>query len=80
MPFPATPNINHGMYSISRALQDGERQASIIPVRNICRSVHLIPKFGVVALREWTTSNVLDQCSTFFVNNFTDRDAYVTIL
>ncbi|KAG2083330.1 uncharacterized protein F5147DRAFT_748926 [Suillus discolor] len=79
-PFPATPNINHGMYSISRALQDGERQASIIPVRNICHLVHLIPKFGAAALHDWTMSNVLDQCSIFFVNNFTDRHVYVTIL
>ncbi|KAG0692585.1 hypothetical protein DFH29DRAFT_985732 [Suillus ampliporus] len=78
-PFSASPDINHGMYRVSRVLQDGDRQASIVPVHNIRRSVHLIPKFGAVTPRDWITSTVLDQCSSFFVNDFTDHDAYVTI-
>ncbi|KAH7903903.1 hypothetical protein BJ138DRAFT_1019885, partial [Hygrophoropsis aurantiaca] len=78
-PFPATPDTNHGMYKISRSLRNGERMASIIPVDIIRRSVHLIPKFGRVAPREWTSSNVLELCKTFYVNPFTDRHAYLTI-
>ncbi|KAG1738098.1 uncharacterized protein EDB91DRAFT_1082859 [Suillus paluster] len=74
--FSATPDINHSMYRVSCSLQDGDRQASIVPVDNIRRLVHLIPKFGAVTPRDWSTSNVLDQCSTFFVNEFTDRDAF----
>jgi len=49
---------------------------SIIPLANICRSVHLFPKFGPFAPQEWTSSNVLDLCNTFFVNDFTDRHMY----
>jgi hypothetical protein len=34
MPFTA-PDINHGMYKVSRALYGGDRQSSIIPIHNI---------------------------------------------
>ncbi|KIK78447.1 hypothetical protein PAXRUDRAFT_325404 [Paxillus rubicundulus Ve08.2h10] len=75
----ATPELHHGMYKISRCFEHGERLASIIPVKNIRRSVHLIPKFGRLVSREWTSSTVLEECNDFFVNPFTDRHAYLTI-
>ncbi|KIJ05946.1 hypothetical protein PAXINDRAFT_103573 [Paxillus involutus ATCC 200175] len=78
-PFSPTPERNHAMYKVTRSIVDGERMASIVPVANIRRSVHLIPKFGATAPREWTSSNVLERCKTFFVNPFTDRHAYRTI-
>ncbi|KIJ12606.1 hypothetical protein PAXINDRAFT_14528 [Paxillus involutus ATCC 200175] len=74
------PNPIHGMYKVSRSRLHGDRLASIIPVTNIRRSVHLIPKFGRVAPREWTSSTVLEVCNDFLVNPFTDRHAYLTIL
>lgn len=52
------------------------RICSVVPVANIRRSVHLLPKFGPVAPQEWTSSNVLDLCNVFFVNCFTDRHLY----
>lgn len=75
--FPREPDENHGLYKISRAYHpDGQRLACIVPVSDIYCSVHLLPKFGPAAPREWTTSNVLDKCSTFFVNIMSDRHMF----
>ncbi|KAG2059403.1 hypothetical protein BDR06DRAFT_828172, partial [Suillus hirtellus] len=56
--FPPTPDSNHGIFKVSCIVQSGERVASIIPVANIHQSVHLIPKFGPAAPRQWTSSKV----------------------
>ncbi|KAJ7707002.1 hypothetical protein B0H14DRAFT_3099614 [Mycena olivaceomarginata] len=77
--FTAQPEAPHLMYKLTRTLKDGERLASIIPLENIRRSVHLLPKFGAVAPAHWTSSNVLEECSAFYVNCFTDRHSYATI-
>ncbi|KAJ7805230.1 hypothetical protein B0H14DRAFT_3091624 [Mycena olivaceomarginata] len=77
--FTAQPEAPHLMYKLTRSLKDGERLASIIPLENIRRSVHLLPKFGAVAPAHWTSSNVLEECSAFYVNCFTDRHSYATI-
>ncbi|KAG1854255.1 hypothetical protein F4604DRAFT_1883347 [Suillus subluteus] len=74
------PEANHGLYKISCIICNGERLASIIDISDICRSVHLIPKFSPVVPREWTSSTVLELCSSFFVSSFSDRHAYLTII
>ncbi|KAJ7254453.1 hypothetical protein C8J57DRAFT_1076155 [Mycena rebaudengoi] len=74
--FPNAPNPNHGMYTISRP---AERLAVIIPVENIRRSIHLFPHFGPVVSRGWTSQNVLELCSKFYVSPWSDRHAYVTV-
>ncbi|KAJ6616995.1 hypothetical protein B0H10DRAFT_2164530 [Mycena sp. CBHHK59/15] len=73
------PEPDHLMYKVNRSLKDGDRLASIIPVVNIRRSVHLLPKFGPVAAADWKSSNVLDKCPYFFVNSMTDRHIYATL-
>jgi hypothetical protein len=79
-PFSNAPIHNHLLYKIS-PLQDKDSGhiCSIIPLANIRRSVHLIPKFGSSTPQEWTSSTILDLRSTFFVNSFTDRHLYQII-
>ena len=71
------PEPNHGMFKL-RPLKDAEGSwiCSIVPVGNIRRSVHLIPKFGPVAPAEWTSSNILDRCDVFYLNTFSDRQIF----
>ena len=77
--FSSTTEKNHLMYKVTREYRGDQWYTSIIPVSKIQRSVHLIPKFGPVANYEWSSSNVLEQCSTFYLNPFTDRHTYITV-
>ena len=69
----AEPDQNH-LYNI-KPMKDADDThiASVIPLKNVRRSAHLFPKFGAFTHQDWTSSNVLDLCDTFFVNTFTDR-------
>jgi hypothetical protein len=76
-PFSQNPDPNHLLYKITPLKdRDGRCICSIIPVGNIKRSVHLLPKFGSAAPAEWTSSTVLDLCNDFYFNTFTDRHLY----
>lgn len=77
MPFSKDPDPSTLMFKVS-PLKDraGGRTCSIIPLANIRRSAHLIPKFGAAAPQEWTSSTVLNLASVFYVNSFTDMNMY----
>ena len=79
-PFPARPDPNHGMYRIKRSIdEDGQRTCVILPLTTIERSIHLFPKFGPIAPREWTSSTVLDECASFYANCWSDRHVFIVI-
>ena len=69
---------NHGIYKVLQALNaTGKHLALITPADEIHRSVHLYPKFGAVALHDWTSTNVMERCTQFYTNPRTDRHAYI---
>ncbi|KAH9039853.1 hypothetical protein EDB85DRAFT_1859358, partial [Lactarius pseudohatsudake] len=76
-PLSPTPDANHLMYKVSRLFQGGRRRATVIPVDDIMGSVHLIPRFGRATPQDWNSFSVLERCSTFYVNPFSDRDNYL---
>ena len=78
--FAPSPQPHHGLYRIKHSLQNNLRRASVIPIDHIHRSIHLIPKFGPQVPPTWTSDNVLELCDTFYVNSFSDRHAYHTII
>ncbi|KAJ3989298.1 hypothetical protein F5890DRAFT_1570502 [Lentinula detonsa] len=71
-----TRDVNHGLYKISHSNVEGGRLASIVDIERFLRSVHLLPRFGCVANREWTSSSVLEDCPSFLVNSDSDRHMY----
>lgn len=73
------PRLDHLLFHVKQSLRNGQRLASVIPLQSIRRGIHLYPAFGAVAPREWTSSNVLDLCPTFFVNPLSDRHSYHTV-
>ncbi|KAJ8694476.1 hypothetical protein PTI98_007141 [Pleurotus ostreatus] len=74
-PLTRLPDANYPMYKISRIANE----ASVVLVSAIERSIHLYPKWGGPVCCEWTSSNVLDQCSMFFVNPFKDHHTYFNL-
>ncbi|KAF9487129.1 hypothetical protein BDN71DRAFT_1405152 [Pleurotus eryngii] len=74
--FARSPDPNSGLYKISHI----DEHASIIPVAQIERSVHLFPKWGGKVPVHWTSSNVLDICHDFYVNPFKDHHTYYNII
>ena len=78
--FPKEPNPDHRMYRIKRVREDGDNLATVIPLSNIRRSIHLFPNFGKKKPHAWTSSNVLDLAESFFVSDLSDRHAFQTII
>ena len=56
------------MYQISRSTRNWQRHASIIPITQIERLVHRIPKFGKKIDLSWSSENVLNKAQVFYVN------------
>ncbi|KAJ4483962.1 hypothetical protein J3R30DRAFT_3839006 [Lentinula aciculospora] len=74
--FPSNPDPNHRLYKVSHCEVEGGRLASVVDIQRLVRSIHLFPRFGRVANRNWTSSSVLDECKSFFVNSDSDRHIY----
>jgi hypothetical protein len=72
-PFQANPKPRTGLYKVSRAIKDDARIASIVPVTNILQSIHLAPLPGRNLPLEWTSTTVMENCRSFLVNSFMDR-------
>ena len=72
----AVPDVNSGMYKITKLFKVGSRCVAVIPVELILYSVHLFPQFGPVTPQNWDSFSVLDDCHAFFINPFSDRHNY----
>ncbi|EPQ50210.1 hypothetical protein GLOTRDRAFT_50901 [Gloeophyllum trabeum ATCC 11539] len=81
-PLRSTAGKNHMMYEVNKppARVDGSRPGAILSLKEIRQTCQLIPRFGREDISpDWCSSNVLDKCSSFFVNNWASLYAYQTI-
>ncbi|KAJ7309310.1 hypothetical protein DFH08DRAFT_719326, partial [Mycena albidolilacea] len=59
---------------------NGFSNASIISLTDIRQTCQLFPKFGRDDVdATWTTDNVLDTCTAFYVNNWASLYSYQSI-
>jgi len=68
------PHPDTRMYTVHKV--KGPGRAAIIHVASIRRSCHLIPMFGEKVNRAWTSEDVLDIASDFYVSDFLDMYTY----
>ncbi|KAH9942531.1 uncharacterized protein BXZ73DRAFT_40914 [Epithele typhae] len=66
-----------GMYVVSHSTRQHLRNVSIIPISRIIRTCHLIPVFGKTMNPSWTSENVLDMCTRFYVNPYLRHHDFV---
>ena len=75
-------HADHLMYQITclKKRADGTIPGSIVPLSHIHQSCHLIPKFSPTSEENgWTSMNVLDNASTFYLNNWSSLYSYQTL-
>jgi hypothetical protein len=80
----AATGEHHNMYTVNKlSLQNDIIPGDIIPLSTICQSCQLIPcKIATTSSnwpKTWTSDNVLDQCTSFLLNNWASKHSYQTI-
>ncbi|KAF8257783.1 hypothetical protein EI94DRAFT_1918962 [Lactarius quietus] len=78
-PLSTSRDPNHKLYKVTRSMLGGKRCTTVIPVESILGSVHLLPRFGPTP-PHWSSFSALEQCNTFYVNPFSDRQNYLRFM
>ncbi|KAI0258534.1 hypothetical protein BC834DRAFT_926493 [Gloeopeniophorella convolvens] len=78
-PFLRSADNTHGMYRISCSFKGEKRAACLAPCFCYASTVHLYSCLGPVVPPTWTSDNILEECSSFYVNPFLDRHTHLTV-
>ncbi|KAJ7737951.1 Zn-finger domain-containing protein [Mycena metata] len=70
------PDPISGMYTTRRSTRNHSRNSAVISVEHIVRSCHLMGKSGRTIDATWTSSNILDKASTFYLNPYILVDTF----
>ncbi|KAK7035123.1 hypothetical protein R3P38DRAFT_2518574 [Favolaschia claudopus] len=69
-PLQSPPTDGIGMHKLSLSSRNHQQNSEVIPLSQILRSCHLIPRFGKSANRSWTSDSVLDEAKEFYLNPY----------
>ncbi|KAH9847915.1 hypothetical protein C2E23DRAFT_764435 [Lenzites betulinus] len=78
-PFASNPEQYSKLYTIAHSYSNLIRKVAIVPVSYIFRSCHLIPRSGSRVDRAWSSDTVLDDCSSMYLNAFSDHHMYLFV-
>lgn len=81
-PLAGSADPDHGMYQVKKASlrKGGSLPGEIVLLSCVRQSCQLIPCFGSEAVpEEWKSGSVLDQCSKFWLNNWSSKYAYQSL-
>ena len=68
-------------YTTESGSEGRRREAAVVCLDSIRRSCHLIPEFtSQIRDKTWTSSNILEVCSSFYVNHYISRDMFQMFL
>ena len=77
--FKGGPDPTTGMYRVDPSIDShGLPQGAILPLANIRQGCMLVPCKSTWD-ESWSSTGILDQCSSFFVNNLQSKYTYQTI-
>ncbi|KAI5987191.1 hypothetical protein EDD15DRAFT_2174021 [Pisolithus albus] len=68
-----------GLYIVSRSTRNRRRNVSIISIDRIIRPCHLQPRCGKEISNEWSSDNVLEKATSFYVNSYIDLDTFLAL-
>lgn len=68
------------MFQVKHAVRTNrERMGDIIELSRVRQAIQLIPKMGAQADRQLTSTNSLEACSEYYINNFSDKEVYFSV-
>ena len=71
------PDNVTGLFVVRRSTRRRQPNTEIISVDRLVRGCHLMAKTGRVMDRSWTSDNVLQRATNFWVNSYINADMFV---
>ena len=73
------PDLTTCMHIIKRSTRNHKRKSEIVSVNNLICGCHLMAKWGTHVDRSFSTDEVLEKATQFYVNPYIDVDTFSKI-